>query len=204
MQLQRNTVLALERQRFPDKTPTEPDRWAWVHCEVTAGRRGPRFDLVTPDVAGEALMAELEAPGAHPTIGSLVRRCSGLLVLLDIVEVIAHGRAQELFALQTVSYLAAGIDARKRRIPTPVAFVFTKADLCDEPLEDVAAFARAQVPQLVALCEARLGRHAFFASGVAGSCGLLVDRHGRESLVPLRVEPRSVLEPFAWMAGQVR
>lgn len=204
MQLQRNTVLALEKQRFPDKTPTEPERWSWVHCEVTAGKRGPRFDLVTPDVAGEALMTELEAPGSHPTIGALVQRCSGLLVLLDIVEIATHGRSQELFALQTVSYIASGLASRCRRLASPIAFVFTKADLCDEPLEDVAAFARSHAPQLVALCESRLDRYAFFASGVAGSCGLLVDRQGRESLIPLRIEPKSIMEPFSWMIHQLR
>src|SRR3954463_16479887 len=46
--LHRNLILCLERQRFPEKTPNEADRWAWVHCEVTAGRRGPVFDVVTP------------------------------------------------------------------------------------------------------------------------------------------------------------
>src|SRR5437868_7392732 len=42
--LHRNLMLALERQRFPDKTPVEPDRWLWVHCEVAASKRGRAFD----------------------------------------------------------------------------------------------------------------------------------------------------------------
>ena len=31
----------------------------------------------------------------------------------------------------------------------------------------------------------------------------LVDDAGQESLVPLRVEPRGIIEPFAWMMSQV-
>src|SRR5262249_26602790 len=33
--LHRTLILALESQRFPEKPPAEPDRWHWVHCEVT-------------------------------------------------------------------------------------------------------------------------------------------------------------------------
>jgi len=39
LSLHKNLVLALERQRFPDKTPSEADRWDWVHCEVTTGKK---------------------------------------------------------------------------------------------------------------------------------------------------------------------
>src|SRR3954452_24998354 len=54
MSLHRNVILALERQRFPAKTPAEPDRWDWVHCEVGSdGKRAPAIDIVTPDVAGD-------------------------------------------------------------------------------------------------------------------------------------------------------
>jgi hypothetical protein len=202
--LHRNTVLALEKQRFPDKTPTEPERWSWVHCEVSSEKRKQRYELVTPDVAGEALALELDAPGAQPTIQSLIRKCSSLIILLDIVDVIAHGQTQELFALQLISYLTSLHRGARRPIPIPVAVVFTKADLCDEPIDDVAAFARSNTPQLASLCQSRLAHYEFFAAGVAGACGILVDRRGRQSLVPLRVEPRGIIEPFSWVISQLR
>src|SRR3954452_14211455 len=44
--LHRSLILSLEKQRFPDKTPSEPDRWQWVHCEVTGTKRGQQFDVV--------------------------------------------------------------------------------------------------------------------------------------------------------------
>ncbi|MFO0907586.1 MAG: hypothetical protein U0794_04360 [Isosphaeraceae bacterium] len=202
--LHRNLILALERQRFPEKTPTEADRWAWVHCEVTTGRRGQVVDIVTPDVAGEAVMAELETPKSNPTIRSLIDRCSGLVVLVDIVEVVGDGQGQELFAMQLISYLDTLRPSRRRgKVDVPVALVFTKTDLCEGTIRDPESFARSNAPALYRLCDSRLKRFRFDCSGVAGSTGRLIDRDGRETLVPLRVEPRGVVEPFSWLINQI-
>src|SRR6516162_9670596 len=38
LSLQRNLILALERQRFPEKTPVESDRWNWLHCAIYTGK----------------------------------------------------------------------------------------------------------------------------------------------------------------------
>ena len=75
--LHRNLILALERQRFPEKTPVESDRWHWVHCEVYAGKSKCPYHVVTPDVAGEAVMAELENPGSDKTVRALIEQCAG-------------------------------------------------------------------------------------------------------------------------------
>jgi len=202
--LHRNLILALERQRFPEKTPSEPDRWQWVHCEVSAGKSKNLYDIVTPDVAGEAVMVELENPGSDKTIRALIGRCAGLVVLVDVVDVIAAGQAQELFAMQLVSYLdTLKPRKRSRKLDVPVAIVFTKTDLCDEWIRDPEAFARANVSELYNQCQARLERFKFYFSGVAGSTGRLVDRSGQEMLIPLRIEPRGVIEPFAWMVKEL-
>ena len=105
LSLHRNLILALENQRFPDKTPNEPDHWQWVHCEVSAGRRGRTFDIVTPDVAGEAVQAELENPKSNKIIRALIGKCSALVVLIDIRSRSCEGQGQELFAMQLISYL---------------------------------------------------------------------------------------------------
>jgi hypothetical protein len=204
--LHRNLILALENQRFPEKTPAEPDRWHWVHCEVTQGqaKKSPVIDVVTPDVAGEAVLAELERPQSNPTIRALIQKCAALVVLVDIVDVVVAGQGQELFAMQLISYLDALRPARNRRpIAVPVALVFTKADLCEEPIRDSDAFARANAPGLWNLCKSRLEHHRFYAAGVAGSTGKLIDVTGQETLVPLRVEPRGIVEPFAWLITQL-
>jgi hypothetical protein len=204
LELHRNLMLALERQRFPAKTPTEPDRWQWVHCEVNGGKKRPEFDLVTPDVAGEAVAGELASPRSNPTVRALIARCSALIVLVDILQVIAEGQSQELFAMQLVSYLdSLRPSARRGKVQVPVALVFTKTDLCEEPIDDPAEFARSNAPGLWRLCETRLARYRFFTSGVAGSAAKLIDLDGREMLVPLRVEPRGVVEPLAWLLTQI-
>jgi hypothetical protein len=81
--------------------------------------------------------------------------------------------------------------------------VFTKADLFEEPIRDPEAFAKANAPALWRLCGARLQHYKFFCSGVAGSVGKLVDRNGQEALVPLRIEPKGIIEPFAWLTTQI-
>ena len=200
MTLHRNLILALERQRFPEKTPVESDRWHWVHCEVYGGKNKGPYHIVTPDVAGEAVMAELENPGSDKTICALIDRCAGLVVLVDVIDVIAEGQGQELFAMQIISYLD-NLKPRKRnrKIDIPVAIVFTKTDLCDDWIRDPDVFAKANVSELYGQCQMRLDRFSFYFSGVAGSTGRLIDRGGQEILIPLRIEPRGVIEPFAWM-----
>jgi hypothetical protein len=202
--IHRNLMLALESQRFPAKTPGEPDLWQWIHCEVTGGRRGSVFDIVTPDVAGEGVQNEIERPGSVPIIRALVARCSGLIVLIDVVELIACGSSQELFTLQLISYLASLQSNARRKLPVPVALLFTKVDLCADLGDDLESFARSNTPGLWRLCEARLQAFRFFASSVAGSSARLVDREGRERLVPLRVEPRGIIEPLAWLLQHLR
>ncbi len=203
--LHRNLILALEKQRFPEKTPVESDRWNWLHCEILAPRGKSAADIVTPDVAGEAVTAELENPGTNKTIRALISQCAGMVVLVDLVEVVAHGQGQELFAMQLISYLDALRPGRKksRKLEVPVAIVFTKADLFEEWISDPESFARGNASSLHAQCQARLEQFSFYCSGVAGSSGTLVDDSGQESLVPLRVEPRGIVEPFAWMVSKL-
>ncbi len=204
LMLQRQVMLSLEHQRFPGKTPVEADRWQWVHCEVSTGRRGSGFDLITPDVAGEAVATELESPGSNPTVQALISRCAGLAVLVDTLALIAEGQAQEIFAMQLVTYLDALHGSRRRKVDIPVALVFTKTDLCDEAIDDPEAFARAHASALWRMCEARLRHFRFFRSSVAGACAALADRAGGgEMLVPLRIEPRGIIEPFAWLSERL-
>jgi hypothetical protein len=205
MSLHRKLILALERQRFPEKTPIESDRWDWVHCEIQAGKSKTPYEVVAPDVAGEAVAGELENQGTYKTVRALIGRCAGLVILIDVVQVVADGKGQELFAMQLISYLdALKPRKRNRKIDIPVAIVFTKTDLCDEPIRDPEVFARANTPALYSQSRTRLDRCSFYFSGVAGSTGRLIDRNGQEMLVPLRVEPRGVVEPFAWMVNQLR
>ncbi len=176
-----------------------------MHCEIYAGKSKAPFEIVAPDVAGEAVVGELENQGTDRTIRALIGRCAGLVILIDVVQLITDGKGQELFAMQLVSYLdALKPRKRNRKIDVPVAIVFTKTDLCDEPIRDAENFARANTSALYGQCRTRLERVSFYCSGVAGSTGRLIDRNGQEMLIPLRVEPRGIVEPFAWMVNELR
>ena len=47
------------------KTPNEPDRWHWVHCQVLRKKHKPA-ELIMPDLAGEALLEEVDHPNTFP------------------------------------------------------------------------------------------------------------------------------------------
>ena len=203
--LHRNLILALERQRFPEKTPVETDRWHWLHCEVLAPRSKGTVDIVTPDVAGEAVMAEMENPGTNKTIRALISRCAGMVVLVDLVQVVADGQSSGALrdAAHQLSRRPAARQEEVRKVDVPVAVVFTKADLFEEWIGDPEAFARGNVAGLTRSASRGWSTVPFFCSGVAGSTAKLVDQSGQESLVPLRIEPHGVIEPFAWMVSQL-
>jgi len=151
------------------------------------------------------VMVELENPGTYRTIRALIGRCAGLVLMVDVVQLIADGQGQELFAVQLITYLDAIKPRRRnRKIDTPVAIVFTKTDLWDEWSLDAESFAKANALALYNQCRARLERYSFYFSAVAGSASRLVDHNGHQMLVPLRIEPRGIVEPFAWLINQLR
>jgi hypothetical protein len=203
--LQQTTIAALQRCQFPVKTPSEPDRWAWAHCQVRAkGRRRP-LEVIMPDMAGDAVAEEIDHPGAFPVIHQFLRKATGLLILIDSAEIEVGSKFQDYFVMKTLSYLSElRTGRRRRRQAQPVALVFTKADQCPECFDDPAAYARNRTPGLWQHCQRRFPRHAFFAASVAGACGLRDDFGEGKLLFPLRIEPRGIVEPFAWMLDRVR
>jgi hypothetical protein len=204
---QTRTLAALQDRCFPDKTPSESDRWNWVQCELRNDRQPKQLvHLITPDLAGEAIALEFERPGASPAIRELVRRSSAVIMLSDAMAICQNNTSQDHFALQTASYLYAikeqQADYRSREFDIPVAIVFTKCDECQEVLDAPLDFAENNMPRLVAYCENTFPNHRFFAAGVAGSLATIVDSHGRQMRVPLHTEPRGVVEPVEWIMNQ--
>ena len=126
-------------------------------------------------------MAEMENPGTNKTIRALISQCAGMVVLVDLVQVVADGQGQELFAMQLISYLDALRPGRKksRKVEVPVAIVFTKADLFEEWIGDPGGLRPGQ-RRRACTDSARPGWSscAFFCSGVAGSAAKLVDAVG--------------------------
>lgn len=208
--LQEESMAALERRRFPEKTASEADQWRWVHCEVSSPRK-PRhiLDLVTPDLAGEAIALELERPGAHLAIQAVVHKAQAVLILCDSVQVRDAGLREDVFAVKLILYLYNAHQRpenlrRRQPLPLPVAFVFTKADGCPEARNDPLAFATANLPRLVQFLKSDFAHYRFFASSVVGSTATLLDGAGCHRTMPLHIEPHGILEPLAWLMDQNR
>lgn len=203
IQLQQQTLAALARCEFPQKTPTEPDRWHWVHCQVLRQRHRP-IELIMPDLAGEALLEEVDHPRTFPVIRAFLSQCAGAMVLIDAPRAQAGENDEDFQTMKLLSYLCELESDPQRGWPArPLALVFTKADQCEQCFDNPSAFARRHTPGLWQQCQQRLRRHRFFAVGVAGACGFRHETHGRVQ-VPLRIEPRGIVEPFLWLVDQLQ
>ena len=152
-----------------------------------------------PDMAGDAVAEEIDHPGAFPVIHQFLRKASGLLVLIDSAQIEEGNKFQDFFVMKILSYMSELQTGRRRRKPFPVGLVFTKADQCPECFDEPAAYAERRTPGLWQHCRRRFPQHAFFAASVAGACGLREEQGDGKTLVPLRIEPRGIVEPFAWM-----
>jgi hypothetical protein len=202
IKLQQHAMAALSRCEFPNKTPNEPDRWHWVHCQVLRKRSKPA-ELIMPDLAGESLLEEVDHPNTFPVIRSFLGKCSGVMVLVDAPSAESGQSDEDFHTMKLISYLCELVADKKSGWQNrPVSLVFTKGDQCENCFEDPTAFARRHTPGLYQQCRERLKRHKFFAVGVAGAVGFRSEPHGRVH-VPLRVEPRGIVEPFKWLLEEL-
>lgn len=197
-----HTVISyLTARHFPPKTAMEVDQWLWAYYQVS--RRGDSsqiYDLVMPDMAGEAIAAEIAAPRTFTVIRSLLEKSSAAIVLVDAALAGAGSPQPDFFALKLMSYLD-GITASKKgkRSPTPVAIVLSKADYCPECFDNPRAFAQTNLNRLWNICENRFEHFEFFATSVVGSLGYGTDESENIVPYPLHVAPHGILEPFEWV-----
>ena len=202
--LQQTTVAALARCQFPDKTPNEPDRWNWVHCQIRRPRQRRSTELIMPDMAGEAILQEVDHPHTFRVINSFLRKCEGAMVLIDAMNLKEGEQSQEFFTMKLISYLAELTDEAKRGwAKKPVALVLTKADQCEECADQPARFTQARASGLWQQCNERFQQHRFFAAGVAGACAYRQSLTEGRLYVPLRVEPHGIIEPFEWLLSKL-
>jgi hypothetical protein len=203
IKLQQSAMASLARCEFPHKTPNEPDRWHWCHCQVIR-KKQKATELIMPDLAGEALLEEVDHPNTYPVIRSFLSKCAGIMVLVDAPRVESGDSDEDFHTMKLISYLCElqAIDKKGGWQSRPVALVFTKADQCENCFADPDSFAQRHTPGLVQQCRERLKHHAFFAVGVAGAVGYRNEPGGRVH-VPLRIEPRGIVEPFEWLLNQL-
>lgn len=210
--LQEQVITALESRQFPEKTPSESDMWNWVHCELSLrNKRSARsLELISPDLAGEAIAAEVQQPGTYPIIQQVVRRSSGIMILCDSIRVREANSGDDLFAMKLAAYVAQhhGMSPNNHSEHSDgtgpsLAIVLTKCDACPEATQDPTSFATNNLPRLHEFCRRTFSEFRYFAASVAGNTGLIADT-GRNSLrIPLHIEPRGVVEPLSWLVTGV-
>ncbi len=203
LNLQQKTMTALARGGFPDKTPCEPDRWNWVHCQVHCEKCPRPFELVMPDIAGEALLEEVDHPQTYKVVQAFLTKCQGAAVLID-AQTLAGGTAEhDYFTMKLLSYLQELDENPKTGWRNrPLAIVFSKADQCDACFDDPEEYARQHAAGLWRHCRERFKTHRFFAASVSGNCAFRETAFGT-ALAPLRIEPRGIIEPFLWLMSTV-
>ncbi len=193
-------------RRFPPETPLDANQWRWAYYQVARRGRGSHcVDLLMPDVPGDVVAAEVEAPRSSRVVRDLLNKSAGLLLLVD-GALAASGSAQpDFFATKLLSYFDSMHAGRAgRRITTPVAVVMCKSDHCSECFENPREFARGNLNRLWTLCENRFDHAAFFATSVVGSLGYVTTNDGNDIVpVPLHTALRGVREPFEWVLDQL-
>lgn len=203
--LQQTTVAWLARCRFPEPTPKEPQQWNWVYCQVRRPHKHQPLELVVPDMSGSALMEEMDHPRSYPVIRALLRKAAGAMLLVDLEELRQHSRRHEFFAMKLLSYLS-DLDDRppNKKFDKPVVVVLTKADRWPACSDDPEGFVRQHAGGFWQLCSQRLRQHTFFTAAVAGgSVGRMLPS-GERVEIPLRIEPRGIVEPLQWLLRKVR
>ena len=202
--LQQQTVAALADCRFPDKTPSEPDRWNWVHCQIQSKHRKRPIDFMMPDMAGDAIHEELKHPHSYPVIRSFLKKCKGMMIFVDAAELASSRSDEDYFAMKLLSYISELDVESKRRKPLPLAIVLTKCDERPEAFDDAAAFAQRHATGLWQHSQQRSTCLQFFAASVAGTCTYRRVYRNERIRVPLRIEPRGVVQPFIWLLDQMK
>jgi hypothetical protein len=153
--LSQTVISHMAWRMFPPKTPLEANQWNWAYYEVASrAKKDQVIDLITPDLPGEAIAAEVGSPTTFKIVENLMNKSAGLLVLVD-AALAAHGSAQpDFFALKMLSYVDnCTVEAGREKIDKPIGIVLTKADYVPECFDDPGQFAKANLNRLYNLVE---------------------------------------------------
>ncbi|MDX1964612.1 MAG: hypothetical protein SFX18_15785 [Pirellulales bacterium] len=202
--LQQNTMAALARCEFPAKTPSEPDRWNWLHCQITMPKRSRPLEMILPDLAGDALYEEVNHPYTYRGLRSFLEKASAMALLVDAPELRKGSREQDYYSMKLLHYLdELDRDSKAAWHHRPLAVVLTKSDECDLDTATAGQFVQEHAAGLAQLLRERFRRHQFFAAGVAGACTTRYVKGQGYVQYPLRIEPRGIVEPFVWLMEQI-
>lgn len=205
--LQQTVISYMAYRMFPPKTPVEANQWKWSYYEILQreSEAAKYVDLVTPDLAGEAIAAEVASPSTFRIIQSLLYKSSAMLLLVDAALAASGSSQPDFFGLKMLSYVESMLPAGKKGrtlIDMPVAVVLTKADYVPACFDDPRRFAEANLNRLWNMCESRFSTVEFFASSVIGSLAYAASDEV-VTPIPLHTALSGILEPFEWIIDQL-
>ncbi len=207
--LQQNVIGHMTRRCFPPKTPMEPNQWYWAYYQARKMKRKAKwFDLVMPDMAGEAVAAEVDNPQTFRIVRKLLSKSAGTLLLVD-AGLASHGASRpDFFALKVLSYIDTLFKGKRdHKIKNPIAIVLCKSDYCPEAFDDAPRFVEANLNRLWHLCNSRFANVEFFACSAVGSLAYATARDDEPAdyvqSIPLHTALQGVLEPFEWIVNQI-
>jgi len=204
--LQHTVISHMAYRMFPPKTPVESNEWRWSYYQVRrAEGTSPWVDLIMPDMAGEAIAAEVASPSTFRIVRNLLQKSAGALLLIDAAMASNGSPQPDFFGLKMLSYLESMLaPKRDAQIDTPVAVVLCKADYCPECFDQPRRFVEANLNRMSNMARSRFARVEYFASSVVGSLAYATsEEDGFVRPIPLHVSLRGVLEPFEWVISQL-
>ena len=213
--VQQTVIRALARQYFPEPTSREPLHWAWTHCRLARRTSSDHLHAFVPDMSGESILRDADDE-SFPQVRHILRKATGIMLFLDAGRLQAGDKDEEFFALKILRFIEGIIEhpvapentSRRKRGPQPlpqlppVSVVLAKADECDECFDNPSDYVRGQMPNLWQALKTVAPQHAIFAASAVGAVADIPLAAGEFTKVPLRIEPRGILEPFRWLLGQ--
>ena len=206
VELQQNVISHMAYRMFPPKTPMESNEWSWAYCQVRKRQRSRKWvDLIMPDLAGEAIAAEISSPETFRVIHNLLGMSEGALLLVDAALAANGSTKSDFFALKMLSYIDTMLGGNPEElVDIPVAVVLTKADHCPECFNDPRRFIEANLNRLWNMCDSRFRNVEYFACSVVGSLAYATTpQEEYVTPIPLHTALHGVLEPFEWILNQL-
>ncbi len=199
--LQQTVMSHIASRRFPPKTPNEVDEWHWVYVQVNdRARTGRWYDLAMPDMAGEAIAEELDAPHSYTVIRGVLTQSDGIMLMVDAAQAAMGNVHADFFAFKLLSYVDQLSTLKTdTKVHIPVAVLLCKSDFCPQAFDDPVQFAKTNLNRLWNLTDSRFENVAFFATSVIGAIGFGTDGDDNVVPVPLHSAPRGVMEPYEWL-----
>jgi hypothetical protein len=207
--LQHSVMAALARGEFPSRTGRSAENWMWAQCRLQRRSRKEPLNVFFPDISGTSVFSEIDHPNTFRAISGAFGKATAVMLFVDSGRVQAGDKDEEFLALKILSYLgemleqeAEAAQAGQRRpkamrIP-PLAVVLAKADQCEACVDAPTEFVRNHMPGLWQHCVERYPQHEVFPVSIVGASTRRYLKGGGYEQIPLRVEPRGIMDPFRW------